>query len=272
MRRRSTTSTRAVDDAFGRVLAALPPGADVIVTSAGRHGRQHQPRRPAAGDARPGARGRPGRRRRGRRDLAPARGAARVACGRGSPPRSPTARRSSSPPGSSCAASTGPPPAPSPTRPTTRATCGSTSRGRERDGIVDPAEAGALRDEIAAGLATFTDPDGAPGGRVVVQRAAELYPGARADRLPDLVVRWAQRPADDAHRAALAALRRGPPPRQRLRALGQPHARATPGRWWCPGRRAHAARRPRRRGSWTWRRRCARSRAPTRLACPGGRC
>jgi predicted AlkP superfamily phosphohydrolase/phosphomutase len=67
-------------------------------------------------------------------------------------------------------------------------------RERERDGIVDPGEADALMDEIAAGLATFADPDGAPAVAAVV-RAAGLYPGAHADRLPDLVVRWADRPA-----------------------------------------------------------------------------
>ncbi len=34
-------------------------------------------------------------------------------------------------------------------------------RGRERDGVVDPSEADALIEEIATGLETFTDPDGA---------------------------------------------------------------------------------------------------------------
>ncbi len=67
-------------------------------------------------------------------------------------------------------------------------------RGRERNGIVDPADADALKDEIAAGLATFTDPDGAPAVAGVV-RASDLYPGAHADRLPDLVVRWSDRAA-----------------------------------------------------------------------------
>lgn len=67
-------------------------------------------------------------------------------------------------------------------------------RGREREGTVPPAEAEALAEEIAAGLATFRDPDGAPAVSSVVH-AADLYPGERADRLPDLVVRWADRPA-----------------------------------------------------------------------------
>jgi len=67
-------------------------------------------------------------------------------------------------------------------------------RGRERDGIVDPGEAEALMDEIASGLRTFVRPDGEPAVEDVV-RAAELYPGRHADRLPDLVVRWTQHPS-----------------------------------------------------------------------------
>jgi predicted AlkP superfamily phosphohydrolase/phosphomutase len=66
--------------------------------------------------------------------------------------------------------------------------------GRERDGIVDPGEAEALLDEIAAGLATFTDPDGAAAVEAVI-RPSELYPGRHAGRLPDLAVRWSDRPA-----------------------------------------------------------------------------
>ena len=64
-------------------------------------------------------------------------------------------------------------------------------RGRERDGIVDPADAGSLCDEIAAGLATFSDPDGRPVVDEVI-RVADLYPGERGDRLPDLAVRWTE--------------------------------------------------------------------------------
>ena len=67
-------------------------------------------------------------------------------------------------------------------------------RGRERDGIVDPAEAGALLATIAAGLNTFTDPDGAP-AVARVDRVAEHHAGARTDQLPDLVVQWSERPA-----------------------------------------------------------------------------
>ena len=67
-------------------------------------------------------------------------------------------------------------------------------RGRERDGVVDPAQAGALAEEIADGLSTFKDPDGAP-AVASVERVGDRYPGARADRLPDLVVHWSERPA-----------------------------------------------------------------------------
>jgi predicted AlkP superfamily phosphohydrolase/phosphomutase len=74
-------------------------------------------------------------------------------------------------------------------------------RGRERDGIVDPADADALMDEIAAGLETFVDPDGSP-AVVGVERTAKLVGNAaQADRLPDLVVDWSDRPS-----AALAGV------------------------------------------------------------------
>jgi len=67
-------------------------------------------------------------------------------------------------------------------------------RGRERDGIVDPGDAGELLRTIAAGLATFRDPDGAP-AVASVDRVAEQHAGARAGQLPDLVVQWSERPA-----------------------------------------------------------------------------
>lgn len=66
--------------------------------------------------------------------------------------------------------------------------------GRERDGIVGDVEAAALREEIEAGLGDFRDPDGAA-AVASVARVAELYPGRRSDWLPDLVVRWSDRPA-----------------------------------------------------------------------------
>lgn len=67
-------------------------------------------------------------------------------------------------------------------------------QGRERDGIVDGNEAEELTEQITEGLATFHDPDGEPAVASVV-RAAELYPGRRSDWLPDLGVRWSERPA-----------------------------------------------------------------------------
>ena len=66
-------------------------------------------------------------------------------------------------------------------------------RGRERDGILDPADADALADEIAAGLATFRDPDGAP-SVAAVHRVTDAVEGERIEQLPDLVVEWSVRP------------------------------------------------------------------------------
>ena len=66
-------------------------------------------------------------------------------------------------------------------------------RGREAAGTVDPQRAGELCERIAAGLATFRDPDGEPAvGSVEPCAASE--PGAAASRLPDLVVRWRRQP------------------------------------------------------------------------------
>lgn len=67
-------------------------------------------------------------------------------------------------------------------------------RGREREGIVDPAEADALLKTIAQGLETFHDPDGEP-AVARVDRVADHHAGARAEQLPDLVVQWSERPA-----------------------------------------------------------------------------
>jgi predicted AlkP superfamily phosphohydrolase/phosphomutase len=66
--------------------------------------------------------------------------------------------------------------------------------GRERDGIVGAAEADSLVAEITAGLEGFRDPDGEP-AVASVERVSRLYPGERVDWLPDLVVRWSDRPA-----------------------------------------------------------------------------
>ena len=67
--------------------------------------------------------------------------------------------------------------------------------GRERDGIVDPADADALMDDIAAGLHTFHDPDGTPAVAAVEPVAKSFGAGVHAHRLPDLIVRWSDRPA-----------------------------------------------------------------------------
>jgi predicted AlkP superfamily phosphohydrolase/phosphomutase len=67
-------------------------------------------------------------------------------------------------------------------------------RGREREGIVEPSEADALAEEIAEGLRSFRDPDGAP-AVAAVEPVREQYQGEHAGRLPDLVVRWSERPA-----------------------------------------------------------------------------
>jgi len=68
-------------------------------------------------------------------------------------------------------------------------------RGRERDGIVEPDEAGPLLDRIADGLRTFRDLDGQPAVASVERVADTFGSGARADLLPDLIVRWTDRPA-----------------------------------------------------------------------------
>ncbi len=68
-------------------------------------------------------------------------------------------------------------------------------RGRERDGIVAPEDASDLMDEIAAGVLTFTDLDGSPAVRSVDRVGERFGSGSRANQLPDLVVHWTDRPA-----------------------------------------------------------------------------
>jgi predicted AlkP superfamily phosphohydrolase/phosphomutase len=67
-------------------------------------------------------------------------------------------------------------------------------RGRERDGIVDPGAVADLTGEIRAGLGSFRDPDGSP-SVASVDEVAELHRGRRSGQLPDLVVRWSERPS-----------------------------------------------------------------------------
>jgi predicted AlkP superfamily phosphohydrolase/phosphomutase len=70
-------------------------------------------------------------------------------------------------------------------------------RGRERDGIVEPAAADELLGSIAEGLSTFEDPDGSP-SIVQVQRMSDLAGSSSyAERLPDLVVYWGERSPKD---------------------------------------------------------------------------
>ena len=102
-------------------------------------------------------------------------------------------------------------------------------RGRERDGIVEPGEADELLARIAAGLRTFRDPDGQP-AVAGIERVAEHHPGARCGQLPDLVVRWSDRPATTLAGARVRRVRRGAAQRRGQRALGQPHARRRVGR------------------------------------------
>jgi len=68
-------------------------------------------------------------------------------------------------------------------------------RGRERDGIVEPAAADELLALLADGLQTFVDPDGAP-SIARIDRLSELAGGdGYSERLPDLVVHWPERPS-----------------------------------------------------------------------------
>ncbi|MDZ7677905.1 MAG: alkaline phosphatase family protein [Acidimicrobiales bacterium] len=68
-------------------------------------------------------------------------------------------------------------------------------RGRERDGIVDPADAESLMDEIAAGILSFRSLDGSPAVSSVERVADRFGSGDRAHQLPDLIVRWVDTPA-----------------------------------------------------------------------------
>jgi predicted AlkP superfamily phosphohydrolase/phosphomutase len=66
--------------------------------------------------------------------------------------------------------------------------------GRERNGVVGDAEAEAVTEQIVSGLRDFRDPDGSP-AVAAVARVRDLYPGGRSEWLPDLSVRWSDRPA-----------------------------------------------------------------------------
>ena len=67
-------------------------------------------------------------------------------------------------------------------------------KGRERHGVVDPADAESLLDEISAGLRTFVEPSG-ENMVVSVVRSADLdIPGPKSLLLPDLVIEWSRKP------------------------------------------------------------------------------
>jgi predicted AlkP superfamily phosphohydrolase/phosphomutase len=62
-------------------------------------------------------------------------------------------------------------------------------------GTVDPADAGAVLDELADGLLSFQDDDGRQVVDSVLRASDAEGEGERADWLPDLLVRWTDRPA-----------------------------------------------------------------------------
>jgi predicted AlkP superfamily phosphohydrolase/phosphomutase len=63
-------------------------------------------------------------------------------------------------------------------------------RGREREGIVDPADADDLAQQLQEGLSSFRDPDGKSAVESVDRARDIVGDGKRVDFLPDLVVRW----------------------------------------------------------------------------------
>jgi len=63
-------------------------------------------------------------------------------------------------------------------------------RGRERDGIVEPADAEALLEEIARGLKTFRRPDGEPVVHSVDRISASVGAEVAHPLFPDLIIRW----------------------------------------------------------------------------------
>jgi predicted AlkP superfamily phosphohydrolase/phosphomutase len=187
----------AVDEAIGRILAALPPGADVIVFSpegmgpntsrsdllpdmltAVLHGRSSSGRRRAG----PGSRlwrfrgAIPVRHRKAVSQVIPGRMTRELSAYFYLRGVDWSGTRAFAVPGA------------------TDGLVRLNIRGREREGIVEPADAEALMEEIATGLESFTDPDGAP-AVARVERVAGTFSGPRADGLPDLVVRWSERPS-----------------------------------------------------------------------------
>jgi len=65
--------------------------------------------------------------------------------------------------------------------------------GREREGTVDPRHADQLLDHIGVGLQTFTNRDGSPVVKRVIRVTDLGLDGAASDRLPDLIIQWNDR-------------------------------------------------------------------------------
>lgn len=65
--------------------------------------------------------------------------------------------------------------------------------GRERDGIVDPRNADALMETISTGLKTFKDPDGSLAIKRIVRISDIGIVGLCLSQMPDLIVQWNDR-------------------------------------------------------------------------------
>jgi predicted AlkP superfamily phosphohydrolase/phosphomutase len=73
-------------------------------------------------------------------------------------------------------------------------------RGREREGIVDPADVDELVGRVREGLLSFREPDGAQAVVAVDRTVEAVGEGRRLDMLPDLVVRWSSESSDGVER------------------------------------------------------------------------
>lgn len=93
-------------------------------------------------------------------------------------------------------------------------------RGREREGIVPPEEVEGLLDQLIDGLGTFRDDDG--GEAIAAVERPAVGSGAGAAFLPDLVVRWSDRPS--AQVRALRSERFGEVPRRGKTGLSGHHS------------------------------------------------
>jgi predicted AlkP superfamily phosphohydrolase/phosphomutase len=67
-------------------------------------------------------------------------------------------------------------------------------KGRERDGIVEPGEAETLLNEISEGLQTFVEPSGEKMVASILRSCELDAAGANSSSLPDLVVVWSPTP------------------------------------------------------------------------------